>query len=224
MNALVLGSTGVVGDAILREALQDPRLTVAAVTRRPLKLASDRLRAIRHEDFANFRPLEEVLASTDVVICALGISWYQTAGEAEYRLITHDYVMACARVAAVANAAVQFCFISGQGAAINGAQAWARIRGQTEHDLAAVFGSRLTVFRPGYIHPYFGREQSYWGDAVMRPLMPLRPLLSRWMTDSREVARAVLYCATGGKVPSPATNRDIIGAAAAYRLQLSASR
>ena len=223
MNALVLGSTGVVGDAILREALQDPRITVTAVTRRPLEHTSDRLRAVRHADFANFRPLEDVLASTDVVICALGISWYQAAGEAEYRVITHDYVMACARVAAVANASVQFCFISGQGAAINGAQAWARIKAQTEHDLAAVFGSRLTVFRPGYIHPYFGRQQAYWGDAVMRPLMPLRPLLSRWITDSREVARAVLYCATGGKVPSPATNRDIIAAAAAYAAAVCAA-
>ena len=217
MNALVLGSTGVVGNAILREALQDPRITVlAAVSRRPLAVSADRLRPIRHDDFSNFRPLEGVLASTDVVICALGISWYQAGGEARYRLITHDYVMACARVAALANAAVQFCFVSGHGAALNGAQAWARIKAETERDLQAVFGSRLTVFRPGYIHPYFGREQAYWGDTVMRPLMPFRPLLSRWITDSREVARAVLYCATGGNVPSPATNRDIIAAAAAY--------
>ena len=217
MNALVLGPTGMVGDAILGEALLDPRITVlAAVSRRPLALRSDRLRVLRHEDFTNFRPFEDVLASTDVVICALGISWYQAGGEAQYRTITHDYVIACAHVAAVANAAVQFCFVSGHGAAINAAQAWARIKAETERDLDAVFGSRLTVFRPGYIHPYFGRERRYWGDVVMRPLMPFRPVMSRWMTDSREVARAVLYCATGGKVPSPATNRAIIAAAAAY--------
>ena len=217
MNALVLGSTGMVGDAILREGLLDRRITtLSAVTRRPLTLGSDRLRVIRHEDFSNFRPLEGLLASTDVVICALGISWYQAGGEAAYRQITHDDVLACARVAAVSNAAVQFCFVSGHGAAVNGSQAWARIKAETENDLQAVFGSRLTVFRPGYIHPHFGRERAYWGDTVMRPLMPFRPLLSRWITDSREVARAVLHAATGGTVPSPATNRDIIAAAAAY--------
>ena len=217
MNALVLGATGVVGDAIVRQALQDPRVSsVTAIARRPLPVTDVRLRTVLHADFADFRPLEPVLSRTDVVLCALGLSWYQAGGESNYRLITHDYVMACARVGAVANAAIRFCFVSGHGAAINGTQAWARIKGETEHDLQAVFGSRLNVFRPGYIHPSFGRQTPYWGDTVMRPLMPFRGVLTRWITDSREVARAVMHAATGGKVPSPATNRDIIAAAAAY--------
>ena len=77
-----------------------------------------------------------------------------------------------------------------------------------------MFGSRLTVFRPGYIYPTFGRETPYWGDTLMKPLLPFRSKLARWITDSREVARAVLHCGTGGSVPSPATNREIAAAAA----------
>jgi hypothetical protein len=50
----------------------------------------------------------------------------------------------------------------------------------------------------------------------MRPFMPLRGMMSRWITDCDEVACAVLHAATGGSVPSPATNRDIIAAATAY--------
>jgi len=90
------------------------------------------------------------------------------------------------------------------------------IKGGTEHDLHAVFGSRLTVFRPGYIYPAAGRQTPYWGDTVMTPLMPFRSTFSKWITDSGEVARAVLHCGTGGTVPSPATNTDIAAAAAAY--------
>ena len=115
-----------------------------------------------------------------------------------------------------ANPAVRFCFVSGHGAAVNGSRAWARIKGETEHDLEATFGSRLTVFRPAYIYPTAGRDTPYWGDTVMRPFMPLRHLMSRWITDCDEVACAVLHAATGGSVPSPASNRDIIAAAAAY--------
>src|SRR5258708_15755460 len=111
--------------------------------------------------------------------------------------------MTCARVAAVANPAMHFCFVSGHGAAPNSSQAWARIKAETEHDLHAVFGSRLTVFRPGYIYPTLGRERPYWGDTVMKPLMPLRSNLSRWITDSTDVARAVLYCGTRGFDPRP---------------------
>lgn len=217
MTVVVLGATGVVGDAIIREAVDDPRIAaILAVSRRPLKRQHARLDTIILDDFTNFERLRPRLATADFVLCALGISWYQTTGEAHYRLITHDYVMACARVAAIANPAMHFCFVSGHGAAVNGSQAWARIKGATEHDLRAVFGSRLTVFRPGYIHPAFGREAPYWGDTVMKPLMPFRATLSKWMTDSREVAHAVLHCGTGGTVPSPASNRDIIAAAANY--------
>jgi nucleoside-diphosphate-sugar epimerase len=217
VKAFVLGPTGVVGDAIVRAALEDDRFeTVVAVSRRELKRQHVRLIVRPHIDFTDFRPFERILAATDVVLCALGLSWYQASGEAQYRQITHDFVMACARVAAVANPAMRFCFVSGRGAASNASQAWARIKAETEHDLEATFGSRLTVFRPGYIYPVAGRETPYWGDTVMQPFMRFRSALSRWITDSDEVAGAVLHAATGGAVRSPADNRAIIAAAAAY--------
>ena len=223
MKALVLGPTGVVGDAIVREALQDPRITsIAAVTRRPLKHRDPRLSVVEHRDFSDFKPLDRLLAPTDVILCALGLSWYQARGEAHYRQITHDYVMACARAASVANPAMRFCFVSGHGAGANSSQAWARIKAETERDLEATFGSRLHVFRPGYIYPKAGRDTRYWGDVVMMPFMPFRSAMSRWITDSDEVARAVLHAANGGTVPSPATNIDIIAAAAAYERQRAA--
>jgi len=218
MNVLVLGSTGAVGDAIVRESLLDDRIgTVRAVARRPLKRSEPRLQSVVLEDFSDFRPLAPALAATDAILCALGLSWYQASGEAQYRQITHDYVMACARVASVANPAVRFCFVSGHGASVTSSQAWARIKAETENDLEATFGSRLTVFRPGYIHPAYPRETPYWADMLMRPLMPFRRFMTRYITDTREVARAVLHCATGGAVVSPADNRAIIVAAAAYR-------
>ena len=217
MKAVVLGATGVVGDAIIREALADARISsVVAVSRRPLTHAHPKLETALLRDFSDFEPLRPALGRAHFVLCALGISWYQTSGEPQYRLITHDYVMACARIAAVANPAMHFCFVSGHGAAPNGSQTWARIKAETEHDLNAVFGSRLTVFRPGYIFPAFGRATPYWGDTLMKPLMPFRATLSKWITDSRDVARAVLHCGTGGQVPSPATNLDISAAAASY--------
>jgi len=217
MRIAVLGPTGVVGDGIVRESLKDDRIrSVLAVSRRPLQHEHPKLDTAVHANFTDFGPLTLALERVDAVLCALGISWYQAGGEAQYRQITHDYVIACARVASIANPALHFCFVSGHGANPAGSQAWARIKAETEHDLEAMFGSRLNVFRPGYIHPIHGREKPYWGDTAMRPFLPFRSMMSRWITDSGEVARAVLYAATGGKVPSPAHNRDVIAAAVAY--------
>jgi len=217
MRVIILGSTGVVGDGIVREALGDRRIdAVAAVSRRPLKHTHAKLQTVLLDNFHDFEPLAPVLAEIDVVLCALGLSWYEAKSEADYRRITHDYVLACARTASIANPAVRFCFVSGHGASLTSSQAWARIKAETEKDLEATFGSRLTVFRPGYVHPVNGRETPYWGDTVMRPLMPFRSFMTRWITDSRQVAQALLHAATGATVPSPAENKAIIAAAAAY--------
>ena len=124
----------------MRLAVDDSRFErVVAVSRRPLKFDHARLTVPIHLDFSNFSPLEDTLATTDVVLCALGISWYQvsagaTTRETQYRQITHDYVMACARVASVANPAVRFCFVSGHGASPTSSQAWARIKAETEKE------------------------------------------------------------------------------------------
>jgi len=217
LNVLILGPTGVVGDAIVREAIADTRVGRAlAVSRTTIEHSSPKLDTAILRDFSDFSSLEPALASVDVVLCALGVSWYQAKGEANYRRITHDYVMACARVASVANPSIRVCFVSGHGASMTGSQAWARIKAETEHDLEAMFGSRLTVFRPGYIYPVYGRRTPYWGDTVMKPLMPFRSVLSRWITDCAQVARAIMYVANGGTVPSPAGDAAISAAAAAY--------
>ncbi len=217
MNVLVLGATGVVGDAVVREALTDDRVhAVLAVGRRQIAHTHPKLETILLEDFTDFSPLGPRLADVGAVLCALGVSWYQAGGEAQYRRITHDYVLSCARVASIANPSMRFCFVSGHGASAASSQPWARIKAETEHDLEGIFGSRLTVFRPGYIHPIHGRAKPYWGDSVMRPFMPFRRWMRRWITDSQEVARAVLHCALGGRVQSPAENHAIIAAAAAY--------
>ena len=56
MRALVLGPTGVLGDAIVREGLKDPRITsLLAVSRRPLVHAHPKLQTLRLDDFSSFQ-------------------------------------------------------------------------------------------------------------------------------------------------------------------------
>jgi uncharacterized protein YbjT (DUF2867 family) len=217
MRLLVLGPTGVVGGEVVREALQDARFSrVMAITRRPLAITHHRLETLLHADFGDFTDLRSRFSGVNGAICALGMAWPQAESEAQYRAVTYDYVMALARTLNVANPDVRFCFVSGHGASAASRQTWARIKAETEDALRDTFGSRLVVFRPGYIYPVHGRESRYWGDTVMRPFMPFRRVLARYITDSVTVARALLYAALGGNITSPAGNPEITAASAAY--------
>jgi uncharacterized protein YbjT (DUF2867 family) len=217
MRLLVLGPTGVVGAEVVREALQDARFSrVMAVSRRPLIITHPRLETLLHADFGDFTDLRSRFSGVNSAVCALGMAWPKAESEAQYRAVTNEYVMALARTLNAANPDVRFCFVSGHGASATSRQTWARIKAETEDALRDTFGSRLVVFRPGYIYPVHGREIPYWGDSVMRPFMPVRRLLARYITDSETVARALLHAALGASVTSPAGNSQIEAASAAY--------
>ena len=217
MRLLVLGSTGVVGAEVIREALADHRVSrLIAVSRKPLAQQHPKLAAVLHDDFTDFGAARSVFGDVDAAIGALGMSWSQARDEAQYRRVTYDYVLAAAKTLQSVSPHSRFCFVSGHGAGATSRQRWARIKAETEDGLGEIFGTRLRVFRPGYIFPVHGRETSYWGDTVMRPFMPFRSLLSRYITDSVTVARALLYAASGGTVESPADNAEIARAASAH--------
>jgi nucleoside-diphosphate-sugar epimerase len=217
MRLLVLGPTGVVGGDVVREALQDARFSrVMAISRRPLANSHPRLETLLHADFRDFSDLRSRFSHVNVAICALGMAWPQAESEAQYRAVTKEYVLALAGTLHAANPDARFCFVSGHGASSTSRQTWARIKAETEDALRDIFRSRLVVFRPGYIFPVHGRENRYWGDTAMRPFLPFRPLLRRYITDSVTVARALLHTALGAPMTSPAGNSAIEAAAAAY--------
>jgi hypothetical protein len=70
---LVFGASGVVGGAVVDQALQDPRISaIRAVTRRRLTRSEPPLQSLLHEDFRNFDALADALRGVDACVYALG--------------------------------------------------------------------------------------------------------------------------------------------------------
>ena len=211
---LVFGATGVVGGAVVEEAIRDRRVgRILTVTRRQVAGRDSRVRPLVHADFSDFGAIAGEFGGVDACIYALGMPWPRAKSEAHYREVTFDYAVAAARALASVNPSARFCFVSGHGAGRGSRQAWGRIKAEAEDAIAQIYGANARIFRPGYIYPVRGRDAPYWGDAVMRPFMLFRRRLAKYITDSETVARALVYAALGGDVPSPAGNPEIQEAA-----------
>lgn len=209
MKAVIFGATGMVGQAVLREAILDIGVErVIAVGRSPIALVNPKFENIIHADFLHFAPLEKKLQGIDVCFWCLGIA---SAGlnEAEYKKITCDYTLAAAKTLLKVNPKMTFVFISGMGADASeqGRVMWARVKGMAENGILGMKFKRAIVIRPAFIEPKDGirsRTRLYrWLYIFFRPFMPLIRLIApNSVTNTRLLGKLMLHMARHGS-PKP---------------------
>ncbi len=216
MKVILFGTTGMVGQGVLRECLADPRvISVLSLVRSSSGIQHEKLKELIHQDFFNFAPLANELKGYDACFFCLGVS---SAGmnEENYRHMTYDLTLAAAQTLAPLNPGMTFIYVSGQGtdSTERGRVMWARVKGATENALLRLPFKAVYLFRPGFIEPLDGIEPKvklYRAIyAVLAPLMPLlRPLFGKHMTNTRQMGRAMIVCAAQGAPQKFLENPDI---------------
>lgn len=212
MKVIVFGSTGMVGQGVLRECLRDPGVDeVVTVVRSPTGQAHPKLREIVHKDFTDFSTVQ---LEGDACFWCLGVS---SAGmsEADYTRVTHDYTIAAAKV--LARPTLTFIFVSGTGA--DGDAMWARVKRKTEQALSVMPFRAVYVFRPGMIRALHGIKSRTRLYNVLYPLIaPLILITSlvapHFVTDTERVGQAMLRVVRKGFPKKVLENREINEAAA----------
>jgi len=205
VKGILFGATGMIGQGVLRELLQDPDFTnVLAVGRRPCGVEDPKLRDLVHSDFFDFSSVAKELTGYDACFFCLGVS---SAGmkEADYRRLTYDLTLAAAKVLAERNPGMRFLYVSGAGtdSTEKGRVMWARVKGETENALSRLQFKAAYMVRPGFIEPLDGiRSSTRWtrvAYGVARPLFPvLRRLWPHQITTTRELGRAMVRAAKVG--------------------------
>ncbi len=205
MNVAIFGATGMIGQAVLRECLQDPEVkTVLSIIRNATTQQHPKLGELIHKDFLDFSPIANQLTGLDTCFFCLGIS---SAGlsEGEYRRITYDITIAAAQTLLRLNPSLTLIYISGAGtdSSGRGRSMWARVKGQTENALLAMPFRAAYMFRPGLIVPLHGiksRTRIYqFAYTLMKPLLPW--MQRRWpasVTTTEKLGRAMLKAAKQG--------------------------
>lgn len=198
LKIILTGATGMVGEGVLLECLQNSAVSeVLVVGRRPCGLAHPKLKELLVPDFLAIEKHQDQLRGYDACFYCAGISSVGM-NEADYSRTTYDATMAFAKTLAPLNANAVFDFVSGAHTDSNekGRMMWARVKGKTENDLMKLPFRSQYNFRPGFMKPVEGQKNVRW---FFKPFIWILPHLfpSKTLT-LREVAQAMIKTVTKG--------------------------
>ena len=216
MKIILFGATGMIGQGVLLEAQDDPRVTqVLLVTRRATDKPHPKVKELIVSDFLDYSAVESQLVGYDACLFCLGVS---AAGlnEVAYRKITVDITLAAAKTLARISPNLTFIYVSGAGtdSSEKGRAMWARVKGEVENTLLKMPFKSVVMFRPGYIQPMKGiRSSTRLYRVVYAIVGPLYPLIRRLgagvATNTTAVGKAMLRVAENGSTKPILDNRDI---------------
>jgi uncharacterized protein YbjT (DUF2867 family) len=162
LQLILTGATGMVGEGVLHEALQNDLVEkVLIINRKPSGMAHPKLKEIIHADFFNLTPIAQELTGYNTCFFCLGVSSVGMK-EPEFYQKTYVLTMHVAEILSNQNPQMIFSYISGAGtdSTEKGRQMWARVKGKTENDLMKLPFKCVYNFRPGILQPTKGLKNT----------------------------------------------------------------
>ena len=215
MKVLIYGSTGMVGQAVLRECLLDPDvIAVQTIGRSASGRSHPKLEEVVQQDLLRYPYSADELRGYDACFFCLGIS-SNDVPEDEYVCLTYGLTTAVARLLAGMNPNMTFVYVSGTGtdSSERGPIMWARVKGKTENAIARLFPNAY-MFRPGAIQPMHGEKSKTKSYELLyrysKPILPvLRRLVPRLVIGSEDIGKAMIQVAKKGWKKRILENTDI---------------
>ncbi|MGG7665026.1 NAD-dependent epimerase/dehydratase family protein [Dyadobacter sp. BHUBP1] len=195
IRAVVTGATGMVGEGVLLECLENPDVeSVLTINRRPLEMSHPKLKEIVHKDFYDISLIEDQLKGYNACYFCLGVSSVGMK-EPDYKRVTYDLTMHFAGVLSRLNPDMTFCYVSGAGtdSTEQGSTMWARVKGKTENDLRKLPFDQVFAFRPGFMKATEGQKNLlslYKYIGWMYPIV--KAIFPNWVSTLTQVARAMI--------------------------------
>jgi uncharacterized protein YbjT (DUF2867 family) len=216
MKVLIFGSTGMVGQGVLRECLLDADVElVQTVGRTPTQVRHPKLRELVHSDLFHYASVEAELTGFDACFLCLGVSSTGMPPE-EYDRITYELTLEAAGTLCRLNPEMTFTYVSGSGtdSTEQGRVRWARIKGKTENALLRLPFKAAYMFRPGAIVAMHGERSKTKMYRVLytftKPLLSvLRRVLPRTILTTEQMGRAMLAVAKHGSSKKILESADI---------------
>lgn len=209
IKIILTGSTGMVGEGILMECLENPNISeILSVSRKPSGKKHAKLKEYIVSDFMKIGLDDENFKGYDAVFFCAGIS-SMGMSEEEYTKITYDTTLHFAKAARSQNPDMVFNYVSGvyTDKTESGKIMWARVKGKTENALRKLGFKGAYNFRPGFMKPVEGQKNVKW---FFKPFIWIFPAVfpSKSLT-LREVGIAMINAVLKGYPTSTLEIKDI---------------
>ena len=200
MKVIITGTTGMIGEGILLECLNDDRISsILSVSRKPTGKNHPKLKEYIVSDFLLLHEGDENLKGYDACFFCAGISSIGIS-QADYERISYDTTLQFAR-AVGPNPNMSFIYVSGSGtdSTEKGRLHWARVKGKTENDLMKLPFKQAFGFRIGIVIPAEGQVHVLTYYKYVSWLIPLLKIIAPNILNSmKQVANAMIHVSKNG--------------------------
>jgi uncharacterized protein YbjT (DUF2867 family) len=204
-TAVVLGATGLIGQHLVQELLQNDFFSrVRILVRRPLTLNHPKA-DIQVVNFNDEKDIAAKIDIGDVIFCCIGTTRKKVKGnKTEYRKVDYDIPIITARLG-VQHGFNQFLMVSAVGANPAAANFYLQLKGCIEEDITALPFESIHIFRPSIL---LGKREEFRpgesiGKAVVKAISFL--LVGAWRKYKP------FYAADVAKAMVAAANKELAG-------------
>ena len=196
-NALIAGATGLVGNALLQQLLNDNQYDkIILLTRKPLEIANSKL-VILQNDFDKIESLNPGFTIDDV-FCALGTTINTAGSQDAFYKVDFTYVVNLGKWCE-ANGVKRFMIVSAMGANAKSGIFYNRVKGEMEEAVNQLNILQKMIFRPSLLMG--NRKEKRTGEKIAQAVMGglgflfVGPLLKFKGIHADVVAKAMIKAA-----------------------------
>jgi hypothetical protein len=198
MKVIITGATGMVGEGVLFECLENENVEeVLIVNRKHYDLDHSKLKELLIPDFLQLENFSEQLKGYDACFYCAGISSVGIKEE-EFTRITYDTTLAFADQLLQLNPDMIFIFVSGNrtDSSEKGKVMWARVKGKTENALMKLYGKNQYNFRPAIMKGTKGQVNVKTIYKILGPI--IAPFFPQKTLTLQQVGRAMIHAVSKG--------------------------
>ena len=198
MKVIITGVTGMVGEGVLLECLENPAVSeILIIGRKHYEKSHPKLKELLLKDFSEIGNYAEVWKGFDACFFCAGLS---SVGENEesFTKKTYDFVVPFATILSAVNQDMIFIYVSGNrtDSTEQGKVMWARVKGRTENALMKLPFKNVYNFRPAIMKATKGQNNVKTIYKILGPL--LSPFFPAQTLKLKEVGLAMIHAVSKG--------------------------